>query len=203
MTDESVTQWIERLAGGDEDAAQRIWERYCEQLVHTARKKLGAASRRVSDEEDVALSAFDSFCRGISAGRFPRLDDRQDLWKMLLTITTRKATAQWRREHAQKRGGGAVRGESVFLKAGSEEQDVDIDAVPGDDPAPDYAVLVAEECEHLLDALGDDALRKVALMKLEGYSNVEIKQELGCSIATVERKLTRIREKWEQTKRAG
>jgi DNA-directed RNA polymerase specialized sigma24 family protein len=199
MADESVTQWIERLAGGEEDAAQRIWERYYEQLVKAARKKLGAVSRRVSDEEDVALSAFDSFCRGVSAGRFPQLDDRHDLWKVLLTITTRKATAQWRREHAQKRGGGAVRGESVFLKGGAEEQDVGIDALPGVEPDPDYAVLVAEECEHLLDALGDDALRKVALMKLEGYTNQEIKQELGCSIATVERKLARIREKWGHT----
>ena len=67
----SVTQWIDRLKAGDPDAAQELWERYFRRLVGLARKKLRAAPRRAADEEDVALSAFDSFCRGAEQGRFP------------------------------------------------------------------------------------------------------------------------------------
>ena len=47
--------------------------------------------RVAADEEDVALSAFDSFCRGAQRGRFPQLDDRDNLWRLLVVITSRKA----------------------------------------------------------------------------------------------------------------
>ena len=32
----------------------------------------------------MALSAFDSFCRGAEQGRFPDLNNRNDLWGMLV-----------------------------------------------------------------------------------------------------------------------
>jgi DNA-directed RNA polymerase specialized sigma24 family protein len=36
----------------------------------------------------------------------------------------------------------------------------------------------------------------VATFKLEGYTNEEIADRLGCVVSTVERKLARIRGKW-------
>jgi hypothetical protein len=41
--------------------------------------------RRAADEEDVALSAFNSFCLRAEEGRFLRLDDSDDLWQVLMT----------------------------------------------------------------------------------------------------------------------
>src|SRR5215471_11580657 len=76
-----VTHWIGLLQAGDVAAAQPLWERYFARLVELARSRLRGAGRRVADEEDVALSAFDSFCRGAMGGRFPRLTDSADLWK--------------------------------------------------------------------------------------------------------------------------
>ena len=64
MSDDEVTRWLEGLTQGDDLAIQQIWERYYERLVRLARKKLGDTSRRMADEEDVALSAFHSFCQG-------------------------------------------------------------------------------------------------------------------------------------------
>src|SRR5260370_2188908 len=90
-TTTSVTEWIGQLKAGDQAAAERLWERYFRRLVGLAGKKLGGNRRRVADEEDVALSAFDSFCRGAGRGRFPLLSDRDDLWPLLLLITARKA----------------------------------------------------------------------------------------------------------------
>ena len=108
----SVTRWLHELVAGDQAAAQELWNRYFQRLVGLARSKLRGAPRRAADEEDVALSAFDSFCRGAEQGRFPRLDDRDNLWRLLVVITERKACDLVQHEHRQKRGGGEVRGES-------------------------------------------------------------------------------------------
>ena len=66
----------------------------------------------------------------------------------------------------------------------------------GAEPSPEMAALVAEECEELLNRLEDETLKRVALLKLEGYGKEEIAEALGCGIRTVERKLERIRKKW-------
>jgi DNA-directed RNA polymerase specialized sigma24 family protein len=55
---------------------------------------------------------------------------------------------------------------------------------------------VAEECGRLLGLLGADDLRAVAVWKLEGCTNAEVAARLGRSVATVERKLARIRAAW-------
>lgn len=194
---DDVSRWLDGLARGDEEAIRRIFERYFNQLVHVARKKLGDSSRRGSDEEDVAISAFQSLCQGAAAGRFPRLDDRHDLWKVMVTITARKAAAHLRRGHRQKRGRGDVRGESVFERAPSSERGPGIDRIQGKDPTPEVAAMVSEQCGHLLDQLQDESLKTIALRKLEGYSNDEIAVMLDCAPRTVERKLARIRQTWE------
>src|SRR4051794_14027889 len=104
----SVTHWIARLKAGDHAAAQPLWEGYCRRLAALARARLRAAPRRAADEEDVALSAFDSFCRRAERGQFPRLADRDDLWQLLVVITERKAIDLMRREGRQSRGQGKV-----------------------------------------------------------------------------------------------
>ena len=100
----SVTHWVETLKGGDRVAAQRLWDAYFRRLVSLARSRLRGVSRRVADEEDVALSAFDSFCRAAEGGRFPRLNDRDDLWQLLVVITVRKACDLAKHEGRIRRG---------------------------------------------------------------------------------------------------
>ena len=89
MSEEQVSQWLTRLQRGDQRAAEVIWNEYFEKIVRLARRRLGELPRRVADEEDVALSAMNSLFRGAKAGRFPRLEDRDDLWKLLVTIRER------------------------------------------------------------------------------------------------------------------
>jgi DNA-directed RNA polymerase specialized sigma24 family protein len=195
---ESVTHWINQLKGGDADAAQKLWERYFERLVGLARKKLQGARRRAADEEDVALSAFDSFCRGAQAGRFPQLADRDNLWRLLVVLTARKAIDLVNRERRLKRGGGMVKGESAF--AGAEESGAPgMEQVVGDEPTPAFAAQVAEQCQQLLDQLGDDALRSIAVWKMEGHTNEEIAAKLDCSLSTIELRLRVIRKRWSKS----
>src|SRR5262245_42969931 len=102
--DDPVTVWIGRLQAGDPAAARPLWDRYFHRLVGLARKRLRDAPRRAVDEEDVALSAFDSFCRNAEAGRFPDLTDRTSLWRVLAILTLRKAAHHLRDAARQKRG---------------------------------------------------------------------------------------------------
>src|SRR6185436_2726764 len=92
LSNSSVSVWVKRLIDGEKNLpVEKLWERYYQRLVRLARGKLGSRPRRVADEEDVALSAFDSFCKGATDGRFPELNDRDNLWRILVTITARKA----------------------------------------------------------------------------------------------------------------
>jgi DNA-directed RNA polymerase specialized sigma24 family protein len=194
----SVTRWIGDLKAGGEAAAQPLWERYFERLVRLARNKLRASPRRtaVEDEEDAALSAFDSFCRGAAAGRFSQLTDRDDLWRLLVVLTIRKTLDQIERQRAAKRGGGRLLGESALIGGGSAEGEAALDRLVGPDPTPEFAALVAEQYRRLRDALGDDSLRQVLDLRLEGYDREEIAARLGCAVRTVTRKLDVIRQTW-------
>src|SRR5205085_4982647 len=149
LPDESVSRWLQVLQGGDPAAAQPLWERYFHRLVGLARAKLQGQPRRAADEEDVALSAFDSFCRGAEQGRFPKLDDRDDLWRLLVTLTERKAFNLARDERRLKRGGGAVLGADELLRPG-DSSGGGLDQVAGREPTPEFAAEVAEEYRLLL-----------------------------------------------------
>jgi DNA-directed RNA polymerase specialized sigma24 family protein len=151
----------------------------------------------VADEEDVALSAFDTFCRGAEQGRFPRLDDRNDLWRLLVVLTARKASHQVRDELRAKRGGGQVRGEAD-LAGDSSSDEAALASVVGTEPTPEFAALVADQCARLLDRLGSDELRSIALWQMEGYTVEEIASRLGLSARTVARKLNVIRDTWSE-----
>jgi DNA-directed RNA polymerase specialized sigma24 family protein len=185
----SVSSWIGRLKAGDQDAAQQLWEEYFRRLVGLARKKLQGAPLRVSDPEDVALSAFASFCRAAECGRFPQLADRQDLWQLLVVITARKAFRQREYEAAQKRNpAGSVESNPV-----GADDEAGIEQVLSREPTPEFAAQVAEEYQHLLDQLDDDQLRTIAVLKTEGYTNDEIAGRLGVVSRSIERKLGVIR----------
>jgi RNA polymerase sigma factor (sigma-70 family) len=184
LPEDDVTRWLRRLEAGDPEAAQVLWQRYFARLVGLARQRLRGAARRAEDEEDVALSAFDSFCRRAGEGCFPRLDDRDDLWQVLVMITVRKAADLANRERRQKRGGGAVAAASELGDDGAAFAEL-----LSREPDPALAAEVAENCRRLLDALGDESLRAVALAKMEGRTNKEIAKLVGKSEVAVERKL--------------
>lgn len=181
----SVSRWIVGLKADHDGAAQELWNRYFSQLVAVAHRRLQGAGRE-SDEEDVALSALKSAMLGVQHDRFPRLNDRTELWPLLVTLTARKAVDAIRRQSALKRKAAAS------LEVDQWRQ------VIGDEPSPDFALRVAESLEAIVQSLGDPALRLIAQRKLEGYDNEEIARELNVSSRTVVRKLARIRQEWEE-----
>jgi len=185
----SVTRWLDALLDGNPTAAQQLWERYFQRLVGLARQKLRNTPKRVADEEDVALSAFDSFCRNAEKGRFPELLDRGSLWRLLMVITARKAAHLLRDQGRQKRGGDST--------PVDDSENSCLDWVLSREPDPEFAAEVAEECQRLLRKLGSADLETVALRRMEGYTVDEIAVQLDCAPRSVQRRLRLIRGIWE------
>jgi len=183
----SVTRALDDLKAGENPntAAQKLWEHAFHKLVPMARRMLRNTPRCAGDEEDIAIAAFESLCDGAAHGDFPNLDSRDNLWRVLYTITLRKVIAQKAHEMAQKRGAGRI-------------IDADLGAVADQGPTPEFAASMVDELRFRLNVLRDDSLRQVALLLLEGSSNEEIATRLECSARTVERKRSLIRKAWER-----
>jgi DNA-directed RNA polymerase specialized sigma24 family protein len=190
-SDGSITRLIVLLKEGNRAAAQPLWDAYFRRLVALARARLRGTPRGMADEEDVALSAFDSFCRRAERGQFPQLDDRDDLWQLLFVLTVRKAIGLARYEGRARRGGGRSASLQDLATWG-------LDAGLGPEPSPELAAQMADEYQRLLDRLGDETLRAVARWKMEGWTNRAIAAQLGCIENTVERKLRSIRRLWSE-----
>jgi DNA-directed RNA polymerase specialized sigma24 family protein len=196
VTHDSIASWLLGARAGDEAAAQQLWERYFRRLVQLAREKLPAHARRAFDEEDVAHSAMRCFLNAVAQDRYPQLADRHGLWNLLVVITARKAKAYLRRQQRAKRGFGQVQGETAFLSPHAEA--AGIDQVLGTEPTPEFAAQVAEECQRLLELLGDATLRQIALLRMQSFTVEEIATKLDSTKRTIERRLQIIRKTWEQ-----
>ena len=128
-------------------------------------------------------------------GRFPDIADRDDLWRLLVTITARKASDRNRWESQQKRGGGhVVHASALGVGTGSEADD--LAEIVGPEPTPEFAALVTEEFRRLLEVLGDEELRRIATWKMEGYVDTEIAARLGLRTADGGRRIELIRTLW-------
>ena len=204
MVDDDVTRWIAGLADGDDDAAQAIWEKYFDRLVHLARGKLEGLPRRSADEEDVALSAMNSFCQAMAAGRYPQLRDRDDLWKLLVTYTVHKVSKQFRRQRAQKRGGSvefveldALEAESRFM--GIADQTGDPDLLFDRQWAIEIVTGALNTLRDEMTATGNadqfEAL-KGSLTGEEGATRGEIAERLGMSQEALKVAVHRLRRRY-------
>lgn len=191
----SVSYWLNELSNGQRsEAARELCERYFGRLIALARSRLPSNARQVADEEDVALSAVQSFFRRAEKGEFPNVTDRDSLWALLAQITVFKALRNIRRERTQKRGGNNVVRESE-LEA-TEADFATLEAMIAEEPTPEIVASMNEQATKLLEALSDDLLRSIAVKKLDGYGNREISDALGVGLRTVERKLAIIRSTW-------
>ena len=195
MSDKSVTHWIEDLKAGDDQSLQSLWDRYFNQLAAVARKRLGSAPRRTVDEEDIAQSVFMSLYRGVQQGRFPRLNNRDDLWQILVMLAREKVVDHLRKNGRLKRGGGNVRGDSLFARG---DDLGGFDQFLGDAEDPLFLAMLDDQFQSLMSALRTDEQRQIASYRLEGYTNDEIASKLGLTMRSVERRLKIIRSVWSQ-----
>jgi DNA-directed RNA polymerase specialized sigma24 family protein len=191
----SVSRWLMHLKARERADVQKLWTHYFQKLVHLARRKLGGVPQRVADPEDVALSTLDSFVRGAERGRFPRLEDRHDLWQVLVMITRRKAVDARVYEGRDRRDWRRVVGQPENPAASGAL----LKELLARDPDPAFACEVADECRRLLGELPDE-VRQVALRRMEGFTHKAIANQLGIAEVTVRRRLALIRQAWAEGK---
>ncbi|MBL8891511.1 MAG: hypothetical protein JNL67_16140 [Planctomycetaceae bacterium] len=189
-----LSAWYQSLREGGSQATHELWHMYFERMVRVARRKLVGAHRLEGDEEDVALSAFKSFCLGFQIGKFQQQGDPENLWPLLVTLTLNKAIDHVRRSNRLKRGGG--------LESDGDDQGISTwTELVSREPAPELQVAAEDSFQQLLDMLdatGDSSLREILLRSISGESSTEISSHLDCTLRTIQRKLQTIRLIWEQ-----
>ncbi|XZE56470.1 ECF-type sigma factor [Planctomycetaceae bacterium SH139] len=193
MIDDPVTIWLNELRNADPLAAAKLWEHFVGRIQGVARQKLKSESRRVYDEDDVALSVFHSICAGITAGRFTELQDRDCLWRLILVITSRKISHRHRYDGRECRNANRNYSNFIFRDAEGTISAASLGEVLSREPTPEFAAEFIETCELLLNSLDDPNLAQVVALRMEGYNDTEIAELLSCSRRTVQRRLEIIR----------
>ncbi len=198
---DDITLLIRKVEAGDAESASELWNFCFSRLQSYCRRKLPGNLRRILDEEDVALSAFKSFCLGAQDGKFGPIDGRDEFWKLLYCIAARKAGVSLRYQQAIKRGGGQVTGESAFLVTNPSQHGESvprpIEQVAESNVSPVSIEAFLTDCEELFELLDTDELRIIAMMRVEGYAVEEIAERIGCAKRSVERRLNLIRQIWK------
>lgn len=196
-----TAKWLPAFKSCDEEASREIWRRFFFRLVDEARHRLmeRGIPRRAEDEEDVALSVFRRVCEMAAQNDLSRIARGDDLWTLFLTVTAGKVTDLIRRQFAQKRGAGKVRGESVLETTGGTER-----GELGDLPfitealAPESQSFIRDEVERFIELIPDATTRSVAERYLQGQKITEIASEIGISRQAAYRKLDVIRAIWRK-----
>jgi RNA polymerase sigma factor (sigma-70 family) len=197
MQDHEITMFLKNSRGIGEDGANAIWESYFPKLMRVIENKLRNSPKRAVDSEDIAQNAMLSLFRGLQENKFDSVANRDELWALLVTITARKVTRERRRSLAKKRGEGTTRGESVFISAGSVDDNYGINQILDENQMPDSADRVLETYEKLLPEIGDEKTLNTIMLRMEGYTNREIAEKMECSVSRVEQRISKIRKAWQ------
>ncbi len=177
--EETFPQLLNRVRQGDDDAAAVIFRRFVDQLAAHADRHLSPAVRRRTGAEDVVQSVYRTFFRRVRQGEF-QLEHWGSLWGLLTRITVRKCA------HAS-RGKNRPREAALTPAANGSacEPPSDWEALARD-PSPAEAAAFNDVLDSLLNPLRESH-REIVKLTLEGYTQPEIGQKLGCSERTVRR----------------
>lgn len=189
-SEHSFADVMGRLQKGDQAAAFAVFQRFARALVLRARQQLGARLAARVDAEDVVQSAYRSFIQRHTEGQF-HLENWQSLWSLLVVITLRKC-ANTRKYHQRECRAAAL--EVTITRADSTTAGWD---APCPQPTPEEAMMLAETLSGLMAGM-DAPEREIVSLSLQGFTVLEIKDQLGRAERTVRRVRERFRENLER-----
>jgi RNA polymerase sigma factor (sigma-70 family) len=180
MPDETPFQeLIERVRGGDGDAATELVRRYEPAIRRVVRLRLtDARLRRAFDSMDVCQSVLASFFVRAALGQYD-LANSDQLLKLLAQMARHKVTDQMRRQRAGRRD--LARLQDV---AGAADNVVDGDA------SPSRQVAGQELLVEFRKRLSTDE-KELADLRADGREWAEIGQERGESPEALRKRLAR------------
>ncbi len=185
----SITRWLNNLRAGQSQAAAPIWRRYQAKLVSLASQQLEANPDRAVDGEDVVQSSFRNVCLAVQNGKYPDIDNREDLWGLLYIATVNRVRQHYRELKAVKRSHISSR---QTLKPSILE----------DLQSPFAEAQMADLLEYLLSRLDledpSHLLRKIALLYLDDHSASSIAKLLQKRKTNILISLRLIRSIWQE-----
>lgn len=181
------TELIDRWRSGDQDAANTLYRRYVERLSGIVTAQLSDRLRARTDADDVLQSACRSFFRRVQDGQF-QFDEDDDVWKLLVTISLNKLRSQVRRHTAAKRDAA----QEIARRDPALPDDFHLEKL-AETPSPVEAFIFAEMIERVSDRL-DKRHAMLLKLRMEGYNQQEIAQELQTSDRSIRRMLNNIRQ---------
>lgn len=184
---QASTELIERWRDGDQLAANELYQRYVERLSGIVTSHLSERLRARTDADDVLQSACRSFFRRVQDGQF-EFDQDDDVWKLLVTISLNKLRSQVRRHSAAKRDAS----QEISRRDNSLPDDFHLEKL-AETPSPVEAFIFAEMIERVSEKL-DSRHAMLLELRMEGYSQQEIADQLQTSDRSIRRMLDNIRQ---------
>lgn len=184
MPETPIDRFLQDLSRGDEQVARQLFDTYVDRLVALARSRISQRLASRVDPEDIVQSVFRTFFGRIKEGRF-QINDQDDLCKLLMRITVHKTLRQIAFHKAAKRDPGHETGQ----EDGSHDHIMEL---LDREPTPDDAVAFVDQLEHFLGRLRPQE-RQILEMRMQGYTNEEIAQELGIYDRKIRRVIERVR----------
>ena len=188
----SISQWVLRLKSGNPTATQAIWDRFYPKLVEAANKRLIKNPDPATSGEDIAQSSFRNVCLGVLEGKYPQLENRDDLWKLLLVSMINRVRSHYRSINAQKR--------AVSLEESIDSIDDEL-LVQFKSPAAQSEL--DDLIDFLLNKLDQEdpsgQLRQIAVLYLNEHSASDIAKIIHRRQTNILHKVQLIRALWEES----
>ena len=178
----SMSLLLQNWTVNENQIAEKIDLAYFPQLKRLARQVLGGLPGAAAEADDVVQSAIKSLCLFMRRQSSTLDKNRDDVWRLLCYIAKRKAK---RRLARQTRG---LRGGRVHPLTDMDDGEIQIDDLLQPIPPDEFDLIVRDAIEQL-----DESLKPIALMVMEGRSQTDISELLGCSRRTVIRKFELIK----------
>lgn len=172
---------FERARGGDEAAWNALYADIQDKIRRVVRRKLDRRLISLYDSTDFAGAVWQSLLEQLDRFEFQSIEALQHF---LVMKAESKVIDEYRKQRAQKRGGGRV----GRLEGDGDEPGLGA-IVTSKEPTPSQVAVGNESWQALRDGAKDDEHLRVLEMAREGYSNVEIAERLEWSLRKVQRVL--------------
>lgn len=190
----SVSYWLKELKTGDSLAVEAIWYRYYQRVVELASRKMKVNPDRAVDGEDIAQLAMHRFCTNATLGCYPNLDDREQLWDLLVVFTLNRIRKHLRACNRLKRSG---QHSQVFEFSQLE--------VLKDLQTPEAPTIMADMVDAWLNRLDQEdpsgQLKQIAIWSMDGISGSDIARILKKRKSFVLHQIRLIRLLWVECER--
>lgn len=172
---------MERVRGGDPEAAKEIFERYGKAIQMVVRYRLDSRMRSEFDSLDFAQDAWASFFR-IPADKYS-FRTPEELVAFLTRVARHKIIDSYRRRCQRSKKNG-----QRFCRTYSYT-----DKQPAREPTPSRAAIIEEDWRHLLKNKPPKIRRALEMLR-DGYSQREIAQRLDLTAKTIQRLIKKLNE---------